>query len=120
MSWIVVGVAGASLLASQMNNSQMREDKKKEMMANADAMQNSPWTGMQTQVMGQSGQGSVGAGVQGAAAGAMMGSQFKKAFADDAAKKPNTMTAQNGSNNQNTIAGGFGDQGNPYDDWMKA
>lgn len=72
---------GASMLQQGEQQRQQRAADKAAMMANASAMEYSPWTGMQTQMQGPKATGGLG-GVLGAGAqGYMMGSMFNQANA---------------------------------------
>lgn len=83
MSWVAVGVAGASALMGASQAKQKQKAEQAGMIANAEQIRYSPWTGMNASIQGPSGANDpTAAGLQGALGGAMMGQQFKKAGAE--------------------------------------
>jgi hypothetical protein len=54
-----------------------RDDQRRQIKANAEAMKYSPWTGMKPEMMSMSGPSELGGAAQGALSGAMMMDQFK-------------------------------------------
>lgn len=70
---------GASMLQQGEQQRQQRAADKASMMANASAMEYSPWTGMQTQMQGPKATGGMGSVLGAGAQGYMMGSMFNQA-----------------------------------------
>ena len=77
--WIPVAMAAGSMLQQGEQQRQQRAADKAGMMANAAAMEHSPWTGMQTQMQGPKATGGVGSVLGAGAQGYMMGSMFNQA-----------------------------------------
>lgn len=76
MSWVAVSLAGVGAGASYLNNKAKQKQESANMMANAEAMRYSPWTGMKPQMMGRSTGSDTASIMQGGLQGAMFGSQF--------------------------------------------
>lgn len=100
MSWVGVGVGGGTALLGMMNQAdQQRQQAKQQqanMMANAAAIQYSPWTGMKTGMMaGEAVPNDVlGTGAQAGLQGYAFGRQFAKAAQ---APTPAAKTASSGA-----------------------
>ena len=74
MSWVAVGVAGGTALLGHMNAQQQQKQKQQEMMANAEQIRQSPWTGIKAGIIGGGGTPDPGiAAAQGALGGYMQG-----------------------------------------------
>lgn len=109
MSWVVAGVAAASLAANVMNSNEQRQQRKSEMLANAAQQQYSPWTGMKSGMVGYSGTPTqTGSAAQGALAGAMQGMAIKKAI-NSTPSQPTTELPKTQGTGQGQAA-----NGNPY------
>jgi len=84
MTWAAVGVGTITALGSgysaKQQQKQQTENERASMMANAAQIENSPWTGMKSNVMGPQGGApdAAGAAIQGGLQGAMFGKQFGK------------------------------------------
>lgn len=72
-------MAGISMLQQGEQQRQQRKNDQASMMANAAAMEYSPWTGMQTQMQGPKATGGMGSILGAGAQGAMMGAMFNQA-----------------------------------------
>lgn len=77
-------LAGAGLVKGALDAKAQRDAEKRNMMANATAMEMSPWTGMKPGMVGASGGpgqlgGALAGGLQGGLTGAMFEGQFKGA-----------------------------------------
>lgn len=78
MSWVAVGMGTASALMGANQAKQKQKTEQASMIANAEQIRYSPWTGMNASIQGPSGANDPGAAaLQGAVGGAMMGQQFK-------------------------------------------
>lgn len=92
MSWVAVGIGGAGLVTSVMGANQKAKQEKAGMLANAEAMKYSPWTGMNTQMQTAQSEDPALAGLKGGLAGAMTGATFGQQFA----KAPTPVTGTQG------------------------
>jgi hypothetical protein len=79
--------AGSMLQQGEQQRQQRRADKAS-MMANAAAIEHSPWTGMQTQMQGPKPTGGMGSVLGAGAQGAMMGAMFNQANPATPGQKP--------------------------------
>jgi hypothetical protein len=73
----LIGLGGGALMGA-MNSRAKQKQEQKNMKANATAIEMSPWTGMNAQMMPSTAQSTFGGALQGGLSGAMMGSQFGK------------------------------------------
>jgi hypothetical protein len=78
MSWVAVGVAAVGATSSYMNNQAKKKQETANQMANADAIQYSPWTHADVKMQGKTSGSDMGAILGGGMQGAMIGSQFNK------------------------------------------
>lgn len=102
MPWIPIAMAAGSALMGAQKAKQEREAQRSNMMANAEQMRYSPWSGMSASFMpGQALESPLGAaiggGMQGAVQGMQFGKQFGKSTPDVDTKEPMTMDYNAGS-----------------------
>jgi hypothetical protein len=114
MSWIMVGVAGASALMSHQQAKEKQAQEKANMLANAEQIRYSPWTGMKTDIKGATAGSPMAAAAQGGLSGAMMGQQFSKGFGAKPAPAPTGADAPNGGYSAPTD----GVAKDPYDEYL--
>ena len=94
MAWIAVAIGTSALgaIMQERNAEAQRAAQKRQMLANAEQIRYSPWTGAKVNVEGPSAADPTGAALggalQGGLAGAMMGAQFQKLSPKDATPTP--------------------------------
>lgn len=106
MSWIAVGVAGATAVMGIMNAKQQAHQQKVQNLAAAAQTENSPWTGMGAGQIKMDAQSPLLAGAQGALGGYMQGRAINSASAANklADQKAAADSTSQGLNNQLTQA----------------
>jgi len=82
MSWVAVGVAGASAVMGVMSAQEKQKTQKAQNIAAAEQTRNSPWTGMGAGQMQTSAPSTMGSGLQSGLGGYMAGRNIDQGFED--------------------------------------